>query len=176
MTAVSTIKLSDLSKTDFVARYGGLYEHSPWIAASAWSAFADQTSTTLATLRAQFKTVVQEASKNQQLDLLRAHPELAGKAAVNGDLTAESTQEQSSARLDLCTQKEFNRFQELNKQYNEKFGFPFILAVRGRSRAEVLAAFEERVNNNAQVEFETALEQVHQIASLRLEALHSTQS
>lgn len=173
---MSTIELSNLKESDFVKRYGGLYEHSPWIAASVWPSLSDQSSTNTATLKVLLKTVVHSASKDQQLDLLRAHPELAGKAAVNGELTAESTQEQSSARLDLCTQEEFNRFQALNKQYNEKFGFPFILAVRGRSRAEVLAAFEERVDNSAQVEFETALEQVHQIASLRLDALHSAQS
>lgn len=168
---MSTINLASLKEAEFVARYGALYEHSPWIAQSAWKYFSSQDSITIDALKEQLKTVVQNASKDQQLDLLNEHPELAGKAAINGELTAESTEEQACARLDLCTQVQFDRFHELNTQYNEKFGFPFILAVRGRSRVDILAAFEKRINNSVETEFDMALEQVHQIASLRLDAL-----
>jgi len=166
-----TINLNKLNAAEFVARYGGLYEHSPWIAELAWQSLDNEQSISLEALRERLKTIVDDSSKEQQLALLKAHPELAGKAAIDGKLTAESTDEQASARLDLCSQEEFDRFQQLNTQYNEKFGFPFIVAVRGKNRAEILAAFEQRLGSSKTNEFELALQQVHQIASLRLNAL-----
>ena len=104
-------------------------------------------------------------------DRLRAHPELAGKLAVAGGLTVESTAEQAGAGLDRCSPEEFARFTELNDQYGAKFGHPFIIAVRGLDRAAILAAFETRVNNDPSTEFATALAEVHKIARLRLELL-----
>lgn len=171
MNVEYSVNLQALDEAGFLARYGGLYEHSPWIAASAWQQLSKQKSATIEALHVKFKSVVDNASQDQLLALLQAHPELAGKAAVEGSLTAESTGEQASARLDQCTKEEFDLFQQLNTQYNEKFGFPFILAVRNRTRAEILAAFKSRLNNPVSVEFAAALEQVHQIALLRLNTM-----
>lgn len=114
---------------------------------------------------------VDNAAPERQLELIRAHPDLAGKAQLAGELTASSTEEQASAGLDQCSPEEYERFQALNGAYRDKFGFPFVLAVRGRSRAEILEAFEARLGNDYDVEFETALAEIHQIARLRLEAM-----
>jgi len=168
------IVLEQLDCAQFVAQYGGLYEHSPWIAEAAWPMLDGQPEVTVEELRGTLKGVVNNASTEKKLALLRAHPELAGKAATEGTLTADSTDEQASARLDLCSTAEFNRFHELNAAYNEKFDFPFILAVRNRTRTEVLQAFETRLHNLVDDEFTTALEQVHQIANLRLQAMHDS--
>ena len=168
---MATIDLNRMSKDEFVERYGGIYEHSPWIAESAWHSLQGQDKLPLDSLRSEMRGIVDEANYQLKLDLLQAHPELAGKAATDGKLTAESTEEQASARLDLCSKEEFDQFHVLNAQYNEKFGFPFIIAVKGRVRAEILAAFNKRVGNSIEDEFKTAIEQVHQIASLRLDAL-----
>jgi len=111
--------------------------------------------------------------------LLRAHPDLAGKLAKSGELTAESTAEQAGAGIDQCTDEEFSEFTHLNNEYREKFNFPFILAVKGRHRTEILEVFRTRVSNEVAAEFREALNQVHQIAKLRLETddfSHSTQS
>jgi 2-oxo-4-hydroxy-4-carboxy-5-ureidoimidazoline decarboxylase len=106
-----------------------------------------------------------------QLALIRAHPELAGKAAGRGELTADSTSEQSGAGLTQCTPDEFARLAELNAAYNENFGFPFILAVRGRDRAAILSEFARRVVRDRDAEFKEALTQIARIARLRLDAL-----
>lgn len=148
----------------------GIYEHSPWIAQAA---FARRPFQSLAQLKHALATVVREASQAQQLALLRAHPELAGKAMVAGTLTAESTGEQNRAGLAHCTPEEFARLQELNAAYNARFGFPFILAVRGPrgtglGRQEIIATFERRVDNHPEFERAEALRNVHRIAELRL--------
>jgi OHCU decarboxylase len=114
---------------------------------------------------------VDNASAERQLELIRAHPDLAGKAQVAGDLTAESTTEQSSAGLDQCTPDEYEQFQTLNSRYKEKFGFPFVMAVRNSSRRQILDAFEGRLQNEYDDEFEAALIEIHKIARLRLEAM-----
>lgn len=159
---------ASLSREAFIARYGGIYEHSPWVAETV---FEERASSAPAALAEPMAQVVEMAGPNRQLALLRAHPELAGKLAVRGGLTADSRSEQASARLDQCSPEEFARFTELNSQYRAKFGFPFIIAVRGLQRAGILAAFEQRIGNSAQTEFRTALDQVHKIARLRLAAL-----
>ena len=159
---------SGLSREAFIARFGGIYEHSAWVAEAVFDAGAPDAAAALAGPMAQ---VVETAGPTRQLALLRAHPELAGKLAVGGELTADSRSEQASARLDQCSPEEFARFTELNSQYLEKFGFPFIIAVRGLQRAGIMAAFEQRIGNSAQTEFRTALDQVHKIARLRLAAL-----
>jgi 2-oxo-4-hydroxy-4-carboxy-5-ureidoimidazoline decarboxylase len=115
--------------------------------------------------------IVDAAPRDRQLALLRAHPDLAGRLAVRGALTAESTAEQASAGLDRCTPEEFQRFTALNEVYKRKFPFPFIMAVKGRSRAEILEAFERRILNDEESEFRTALAEVHKIALLRLRDL-----
>jgi 2-oxo-4-hydroxy-4-carboxy-5-ureidoimidazoline decarboxylase len=114
---------------------------------------------------------VEAAGPGAQRALLRAHPDLAGRLAVRGQLTAESTSEQAGAGLDRCSPKEFEEFQRLNDIYNARFGFPFILAVKGYDRAGILDAFRRRVGNTRKAEFREALDQVHRIARLRLQAL-----
>jgi len=155
---------------DFVHRYGGIYEHSPWVASRVqkFLAGAAVDSESLASLMAD---CVDNASRERQLELIRAHPDLAGKAQVAGELTAESNEEQSKAGLDQCTAEEYEAFQSLNAGYKEKFGFPFIMAVRESTRGDILEAFAARMKNDYDHEFETALQEIHKIARLRLVAL-----
>ena len=155
--------------SQFVEKYGGIYEHSPWVAEEVEAMInGDESIEQIAELMAD---VVDNASRDRQLALIRAHPDLAGKAQIAGELTEESTTEQSSAGLDQCTPGEYLRFQDMNQAYHLRFGFPFVMAVRGSSRADILAAFEERLGNDRDEEFETALAEIHKIARLRLEAM-----
>ena len=157
---------------DLVARYSGIYEHSPWVAEeAARQADADVDRETLLTLMAE---CVDNASKDRRLALIRAHPDLAGTASIAGELTAESTAEQASAGLDHCTPDEYERFQSFNSAYMDKFGFPFVMAVRDSSRAEILVAFERRLGNDYDEEFETAIAEIHQIARLRVDAMEDS--
>lgn len=162
---------SELDKADFVARYGSIFEHSPWIAERAWEgelARANDTATGLHfALRSQFRM----ATPEERLAVLRAHPDLAGKLAAARRLTADSTAEQASAGLDALTDDERTRFTALNTAYVEKFGFPFIIAVRDHTKASILEAFERRIDNCAETEFATACAQVERIALLRLKAV-----
>ncbi|MEO1596374.1 MAG: 2-oxo-4-hydroxy-4-carboxy-5-ureidoimidazoline decarboxylase [Pseudomonadota bacterium] len=162
---------SSLDRDEFVSHYGGIYEHSAWIAEAAWDAGLKPEADTPAGLAAAMGAVVDAAGQTRQLELLRAHPDLAGKAAVAGELTAESTEEQASAGIDQCTAEEFARFQDFNERYKRRFAMPFIMAVRGANRHEILAAFESRLDNPRTVEFATALAEVHKIARLRLQAM-----
>ncbi len=159
-----------MNAQDFVDRFGGIYEHSPWVAERAVAVLSDDAG--MDEIARVMADCVDNASKEQQLELIRAHPDLAGRAQVAGELTAESTVEQSSAGLDQCTPDEYANFQRLNDAYHEKFGFPFVMAVRDSSRAEILAAFEKRLENDYDMEFETALVEIHRIARLRLEAMN----
>ena len=160
-----------MDKHDFMARYGSIYEHSPWVAEQvAAEAVGVDDVGELACLMAE---CVDNAGTEQQLALIRAHPDLAGKAQVAGELTAESTAEQASAGLDQCSKVEYERFQALNEAYKEKFGFPFVMAVRGSTRQEILDAFGQRLQNDYDLEFETALVEIHKIARLRLDAMEN---
>lgn len=160
-----------MTETEFVERFGGIYEHSPWVAEEvAAEAIAVDDLAELASLMAE---CVDNAAAERQLALIRAHPDLAGKAQVAGELTADSTAEQASAGLDQCSAEEYAQFQDLNTRYKEKFGFPFVMAVRASSRAEILAAFAARLENDPTTEFETALQEIHKIAELRLRAMQS---
>ena len=163
--------MSEPDRTAFVARYGGIYEHSPWVAEAVYDAGGADKASDPEALRAAMAAVVEAAEPEAQLALLRAHPDLAGRLALAGGLTAASSAEQAGAGLDQCSPEELARFQELNNRYTERFGFPFILAVKGKTRAEILAAFEARIDNDPKTEFRTALEQVHRIALLRLRDL-----
>ncbi len=154
---------------DFIARYAGVYEHSPWVAECAAPIAAELSD--MDRLAEIMADCVDNADKEQQITLIRAHPDLAGKAQIEGELTAESTEEQASAGLHKCTRLEYERFHALNDAYKEKFGFPFIMAVRGSSCGEILDTFSKRLKNDANVEFETALAEIHKIARLRLEAM-----
>ena len=152
------------------ARLDGLYEHSPWIVRSA---LARRPFATPAALVAACADVVDRADVQAQLALIRAHPELAGKAMVAGTLTAESTDEQSRAGLTHCTPEEYATLQRLNAEYRARFGWPFILAVRGPrgrglSRAQIIAAFERRLHAHPDDERRECLRQIHRIAEIRL--------
>jgi OHCU decarboxylase len=162
---------SSLERAAFVALYGRVYEHSPWIAEALWSAGLKAQHDTVEGLHRGLAAIVDGAPRDRQLALLRAHPDLAGRLAMRGELTAESTSEQASAGLDKCTPAEFQRFTELNEAYKRKFPFPFIMAVKGRSRAEILQAFEHRILNDEEGEFRAAIAEVHKIALLRLREL-----
>ena len=156
---------------DFVARFGSVYEHSPWIAEAVYRRRLTPAEDRPDGLAAAVGEVLAEAEPDSKLALIRAHPDLAGRAAIAGDLTDASKSEQASAGLDRCTPEEHRRFQELNEAYKSKFGFPFILAVAGKTRHDILAAFEERIANGPEDEFATALDQINRIALLRLRAL-----
>ena len=160
-----------LDKAAFVALHGRVYEHSPWIAEKAWSAGLSKAHDSVEGLHHTLAEIVDAASRDKQLALLNAHPDLAGRLAMRGELTAESTSEQASAGLDKCTPDEFRRFTELNEAYKRKFAHPFIMAVKGKTRVEILRAFEQRVHNDPDTEFRTALNEVHKIALLRLRDL-----
>lgn len=157
---------------DFIARYSAIYEHSPWVAqrAAAFVAPGDD----MDIVAAMMADCVDNASTEKQLELIRAHPDLAGKAQLAGELTEDSTSEQASAGLDQCSAHEYQQFQALNAAYWEKFGFPFVMAVSGSDRAAILDAFEARLENEYALEFETALMEIHKIARLRLESLEPT--
>ena len=160
-----------MSREAFVARFGGVYEHSLWVAERVFDVGLSPGDDGPADLSTRMRGIVEAAGEAAWLTLLRAHPELAGKLAVAGDLTKESASEQSSAGLDKCTEAEFRRFHELNATYRDRFGFPFIIAVRGLKRQEILSAFERRVHHMREAEIRTALDQVHTIARLRLDAM-----
>lgn len=159
---------STLDRSGFVDAYGGIYEDSSWIAEAVFDAGITTEHDTLVALHEAMQAAVDGASDARRLALLNAHPDLAGRAAVRGELTAASAEEQASAGLDMCTPAEFERLTELNGQYRARFPFPFIMAVRGASRSDILDAFEVRIKNSVEDEFETALAQVSRIARLRL--------
>ena len=159
-------ELNRLDQAGFVGALGGIYEHSPWVPERAWSRrpFAS-----VAELHAAMAEVVASAGEERQLALIRAHPELAGKAMVQRALTADSTVEQSGAGLAQCSPEEFAQLQDLNARYTAKFGFPFILAVKGYDRRGVIVEFARRVDDEREIEFAECLRQIDRIAMLRLE-------
>lgn len=173
MTMTMPLSLEQLNAapaTEAAAWLAGLYEHSPWIVEGA---LAQRPFRSLAQLKHLMAGMVRKAGREAQLTLIRAHPELAGKAMVSNTLTAESTNEQNKAGLTHCTPEEFARIQALNTAYNTRFGFPFVLAVRGPrgtglSRQEIIATFEQRLANHPDFELGEALRNIHRIAELRL--------
>ncbi len=163
-----------MDRARFVACYGGVYEHSPWIAEAAWERGIHEKHAQLDTLASLLAGIVDQASEQQQLDLILAHPDLAGKAAQAGELTEASSSEQAGAGIDQCSAEEFELFQKLNQAYRDKFNFPFIMAVKGANRQQILAAFEQRLPNSYTNEFAQALQQIHKIARFRLEEIART--
>ena len=158
-----------INRERFVATYGGIYEHSPWVAEESYDAYsADPDLDRLADL---FSQTVDAASERRKLALIRAHPDLAGRTAIRGELTGDSQTEQASAGIDQCTAEEYQQFQTLNDDYKTKFGFPFVMAVRGSSRQEILSTFASRLGNDHDTEFTTAIREIHKIARLRFEAM-----
>ena len=157
-----------MDRAAFVAALGRVFEHSPWVAERS---FGDRPFASTGALHAAMVAAMERALPSEQVSLLQAHPELAGKAAVRHELTADSTREQGAAGLDQCSPSEFARINDLNRRYNAKFGFPFILAVAGQDRDGILREFARRVERDRAAEFPEALRQVARIARFRLEAL-----
>lgn len=159
---------SSLSFETYLHLYGGIYEHSPWVAEGAYAQISGDNLDTVAGLHAAMTAVLLTADRNKQMQLICAHPDLAGKLAVEDNLTEESKSEQQGAGLDKCTAEEFEEFQALNQSYRNTFGFPFIIAVKSLDRHAILAAFRARINHNQDTEFNTALAQINRIAYMRL--------
>ncbi|MEM9784165.1 MAG: 2-oxo-4-hydroxy-4-carboxy-5-ureidoimidazoline decarboxylase, partial [Pseudomonadota bacterium] len=162
---------SRLDREAFVATYGGVFEHSAWIAERAYDEGLGAANDTALGLHAAMTTQFRLASEAERMAVLRAHPDLAGRLAAAARLTPDSAAEQAGAGLDALTDAERARFGELNAAYGARFGFPFIMAVKGRSKAEILAAFEARLDNDAATECAAACAEVETIARLRLAAL-----
>jgi len=161
-------QINAMGEAAFVQAFVGVFEHSPWVAQRA---FADGPFASVDELHAAMVAVVDRASAEDKLALLRAHPELAGKAAIRGELTADSTNEQSGAGLSQCSAEEYAQLTELNARYNARFGFPFILAVKGYDRAGVIAEFARRVTRDRDAELAECQRQIGRITRLRLDAL-----
>lgn len=164
--AVPLAELNAMSASAFSDRLGSIYEHSPWVARRAWRM---RPFSSVDALHAAMEHVVNEADATERLALIRAHPELAGRLAVAGQLTDASRSEQASAGLDRCTPQEFARLQELNGAYREKFGFPFIVAVRGLSRADIIERMSARLANSPEQELAACMREIGRIARLRLQ-------
>jgi 2-oxo-4-hydroxy-4-carboxy-5-ureidoimidazoline decarboxylase len=157
-----------LDQADFVRRLGGIIEHSPWIADATWH---ERPFASVDALHAAMVGALASAPVDTQLAVIRAHPELAGKAAIRGEMTADSIDEQGSAGLTQCSPNEFARLSALNRGYNAKFGFPFIIAVKGLDRATIIERFVARLDNDRATEFNEALAQIARISRLRLAQL-----
>ena len=158
-----------MDKAEFVTRFGGVFEHSPWIAERAFDLELGPAHDSAVGLHNALARMFRSASADARLGVLRAHPDLAGKLAAAKRLTAESTSEQASAGLDALTDAERDQFTQLNAAYVEKHGFPFIIAVRDHDKKGILAAFQRRINNDSDTEFAEACRQVERIARMRLE-------
>ena len=155
-----------MPKAEFVARLGGIYEHSPWVAEAAADErpFGGREH-----LADRMRAAVENAGESAKFALIRAHPDLAGKLARAGELGADSAREQAGLGLDQLSDDEFERFSDLNARYHERFGFPFVICVRLTDKPGILAAFERRLEHDAAAETAEALRQIHHIARLRLE-------
>jgi OHCU decarboxylase len=160
----------EMDRGAFVAKFGGVYEHFPEVAASAWDKGLSEATAAPEGLAAALAAVAAELDEAAKLKLIRNHPDLAGRLGV-AELTEASRAEQAGAGLDQCSPEEFRRFQELNDTYKAKFAFPFIMAVAGKTRHDILAAFETRTGNARETEFRTALAEIDKIARIRLTAM-----
>ncbi len=166
-------KPSCLSREAFLEEFQGIYEHSPWVAQKAWSEIESADNKTFfdncLELALVMRNIVDKSNYDSKLALLNAHPDLAGKIALAGELTKESANEQAGAGLDTCTEEELKHFHYLNSTYKVRNGFPFIMAVKGATKNVILDGFQTRINNNANEEFALAIEEVHKIALFRLQ-------
>jgi OHCU decarboxylase len=165
---ITVVEVNRLGQDEFVARFGGVFEHSPWIAEQAWHErpFGSLTELHLAFLRAMYA-----APPERQLALIRAHPDLAGRAAIAGELTPESTREQASAGLDQLSPEEYGAFTRMNQEYRERFGFPLVMAAREHTKETILADAAARLKHSRLEEIGTALSEISKIAYLRLQDL-----
>lgn len=165
---ITLAELNALDPASFADALAQIFEHSPWIPERAASArpFADR-----AALHQALCATLAAASEAEKLALIRAHPELAGRAAMRKELTPASASEQHGAGLDRCSPQEFAQLTAANAAYTARFGFPFIIAVKGHTRTSIISAIEQRLHNSSAEEFATALEQIERIAALRLAEL-----
>ncbi|RMQ41644.1 hypothetical protein ALQ04_00553 [Pseudomonas cichorii] len=171
MSHFQTLTPSSLSRDAFIAAFADIYEHSPWVAEQAYDQGLNLELDQVENLHARMSEILLSASHERQLALINAHPDLAGKAAVAGELTEASSSEQAGAGIHQCSAAEFQRFTELNQAYKARFGFPFIMAVKGSDRHKILAAFEQRIQHSAEAEFACALAEINKIALFRLQPL-----
>jgi 2-oxo-4-hydroxy-4-carboxy-5-ureidoimidazoline decarboxylase len=160
--------INAMDRTAFVQKFGGIFENSPWVAEQAWE---KRPFATLDELHAAMVTVVKHAPAEKQLALLKSHPDLAGKEAQAGTMTASSVAEQASAGLNALSHDEMLRISDLNAAYKKKFGFPFIIAVRMHTKEGILFEFNRRLQNETQTEFANDLQNVYIITRLRLNKL-----
>lgn len=160
--------INELEPAGYLDRFGPLYEHSPWVARGA---LADRPYASIEAFHAALAEVLHQADQASKLTLIRAHPQLAGAEAQSGALTSASYQEQNSAGLHQCSAAELARLRDLNGRYLAKFGFPFVMAVKGRTRQEILGAMEQRIARSEQEELDQCLEEINKIAWIRLSAM-----
>jgi OHCU decarboxylase len=158
--------INELDRATFVKRFGPMFEHSPWVAEAAWRdrPFADREA-----LHESLVAAMDAAPRERKLALIRAHPDLAGRAAIEGTLTERSQREQASAGLDRLTPDEYEAFTRTNDAYKRRFGFPFVVCVREHTKESILRVASERLHNSEDEEIRVALEEIAKIARLRLE-------
>lgn len=168
MTEFRFCKPSQMSRADFVSYFADVYEHSPWVAESVFDQGLTYADDAIVNLHLRMATTLLKADKTKQLALINAHPDLAGRAAINGELTAASTAEQAGAGIDQCSAEEFDKFTTYNDSYKSRFNFPFIMAVKGANRYQILESFEMRLGNDSETEFATAIQEINKIALFRL--------
>jgi len=164
-------QLNSFIREDFVHLIGPVFEHSPWIAEATWvkRPFED-----VEALHGSLCETVRAAGEEKQLALIRAHPDLVGRAALEGSLTCQSSAEQASAGLDKLTEEEIASFQNSNQAYRDRFGFPFVICARLNKKEAILRGFRERLKHSREEEIKTALEEIYKIAYLRLQDILAT--
>ena len=162
-------KINKLSQTEFTEVFGNIFENASWIAEKLYK---EKPFDNFQDLSKKMLNIFNSTNNENKLKILNSHPDLADKTKINS-LTQESNQEQSNAGLDRCTEEEFNEFKNLNIEYKKKFGFPFILAVKKKSKIEILDNFRKRILSDKKIEFNNAIEQVKEIAILRLEEVEN---
>ena len=160
-------KINKLTKTEFIKVFGNIFENSIWITEKLYE---EKPFNDYKDLSFKFLNIFESANKKKQIIVLNEHPDLADKTKV-GNLTSDSAEEQIGAGLDKCTVEEFNEFKNLNNEYKKKFSFPFIYAVKKKSKKEILENFRKRINNSLESEFDEAIKQVKEIAKLRLDQI-----
>ena len=158
-------RVNELEQEEFVARFGSLFEHSSWVAEEAWRS---RPFGSVEEMWRAFEEAMYAAPRERQLDLIRAHPDLAGKAAVAGELTQESKREQASAGLDRLSPGEFEAFTRMNREYHEKFGLPMVVCVREHTKESILENVQSRLENSRDEEIQTALAEISKISHYRL--------
>ena len=161
-------KINKLSQVEFIKVFANIFENSSWI---AHELYKKKPFDNFQNLSSKFFVIFDNASKDEQLKILNAHPDLADKIKI-GSFTSDSKKEHMNARLDQCAEEELNEFKDLNYKYKKKFGFPFIYAVKGKSKSQILSNFRQRVSYDINVEFDEAKKQVKKIASLRLNEIN----